>query len=115
MQECVNNCLTSHATCLETIAHCLKKGGEHASPEHIKLLQDCADICVVNVGFMLRKSDFQDQIGSTCADINQKCASECESLSEGDDIMARCAEVNRECEKSCREMSGQSSSSSAAV
>jgi hypothetical protein len=113
MQECVNNCLTSHATCLETIKFCLQKGGEHASPDHIKLLQDCADICVLNVGMMLRDSDFQRQIGDACADINEKCASECERLSKGDDVMARCAEVNRECADSCRRMSEQGSSSAA--
>jgi hypothetical protein len=31
--------------CLEKIAHCLNKGGPHAAPDHIRLMQDCVQIC----------------------------------------------------------------------
>ena len=41
MQDCISNCMTCHAVCLETISQCLQIGGEHASAQHIGLLQDC--------------------------------------------------------------------------
>lgn len=49
--------LDCHTTCLETISHCLAKGGDHARPDHIKLLIDCAEICQTAANFMARESD----------------------------------------------------------
>ncbi len=42
MQYCVTECLSCHQLCLETIAFCLRTGGEHAQEDHIRLLTDCA-------------------------------------------------------------------------
>lgn len=43
-QECVDNCQECHEICVEAVDHCLRKGGQHAEPDHIRLLQDCAQI-----------------------------------------------------------------------
>lgn len=111
MQDCINNCLNCHAVCLETIGHCLEMGGEHASPKHIKLLQDCAQICMTSADFMLRMSNYHPQICGLCADICEACATECESMADGNDFMQRCADACRKCAESCREMSSMTSSS----
>ena len=111
MQDCINNCLNCHAVCLETIGHCLEMGGEHASPEHIKLLQDCAQICMTSADFMLRMSNYHPQTCGVCADICEACAQECESMADGNDFMQRCADACRKCAESCREMSSMTSSS----
>lgn len=39
MERCIEECLDCASVCLETIAHCLAKGGEHAAADHITLLQ----------------------------------------------------------------------------
>jgi hypothetical protein len=103
MRDCISNCMTCHAVCLETISHCLEMGGEHASPQHIRLLQDCAQICVTSADFMLRMSDHHPQVCGVCADICDACARECESMADGAEFMRRCAE-------SCRRMSSGASS-----
>lgn len=113
MQECISNCLDCHAVCTETISHCLSMGGEHASPEHIRLLQDCAQICVTSADFMLRNSDFHPQTCSVCANICEQCATACETMANGDELMMDCAEVCRACAESCRSMSGMSTTASA--
>ena len=46
MQECIANRLDCHAVCVATIAHRIQKVGEHAAPEHIRMMQDCAQICI---------------------------------------------------------------------
>jgi hypothetical protein len=111
MQNCIENCQSCHAVCLETIAHCLEMGDKHAAASHIKLLQDCVQICQTSADFMIRMSDFHPQVCGVCADICEACAKECESMADGSDFMARCAEACRKCAESCRQMSSSGASS----
>src|SRR3546814_3627331 len=54
MNACIDNCTQSHAICLETINYCLSQGGQHAAPEHIRLLATCADLCATSAAALLR-------------------------------------------------------------
>jgi len=103
MQECIDNCMRCHAVCVETITHCLKQGGKHAAPDHIRLLQDCAQICATSADFMLRDSEFHHLTCGACAEICARCAEACERMGN-DDMMRRCAEECRRCADSCRRM-----------
>ena len=38
LRHCIDECTNCHQVCLSTIQHCLQKGGEHARPDHIRLL-----------------------------------------------------------------------------
>ncbi len=114
MQQCIDNCQSCHTVCLETISQCLEMGGRHAEASHIKLLQDCAQICATSADFLVRMSDHHPQVCGVCADICEACAESCDTLSEeSGDFMAECAEICRKCAASCREMSsGRSTSAS---
>lgn len=109
MQNCINECLSCHAVCLETIRHCLEMGGKHAEAKHIALLQDCAQICATSADFMLRGSGFHQQTCGVCASICNACADECAKLADGAEFMQRCADACRRCAESCRKMSGSMS------
>ncbi len=113
MQTCIENCQNCHSVCLQTIGHCLEMGGEHASAKHIKLLQDCVQICQTSADFMLRMSDYHPQVCGACADVCEACAEECEKMATGDgaDLMQRCADACRKCAESCRRMSQEASAS----
>jgi hypothetical protein len=89
--------------CLETLEYCKSKGGEHASEEHLKLLEDCAKICETSADFMERGSDHHSKVCAVCADICDKCAESCEMM-EDDEQMQKCAQICRECAESCRGM-----------
>ena len=54
MKRCIDACTSCHQICMDTVMFCLQKGGEHARPEHIQLLLDCAGICQLSAEFMLR-------------------------------------------------------------
>ncbi len=103
MQDCITNCLDCHSVCLATIAHCLEKGGDHAAPEHIRLMQDCAQICIASADFMLRRSPMHRMTCRVCADICIACADDCSKLAD-DETMVLCAETCRRCAQSCAEM-----------
>lgn len=103
MSQCINECFTCAATCIETITHCLTMGGKHATPEHIGLLQTCAEICTVSAHAMLRGGHAHMATCAACAEICRQCAESCEALGD-DEAMRRCAEACRRCAESCRAM-----------
>ena len=104
MKICIQNCLECARACEHVIQHCLKKGGLHSNPDHIRLLQDCADICRTSAQFMTRKSNFHHDTCGICAEICQACAKDCESMAD-DEMMKICGEICLRCAESCKKMS----------
>lgn len=102
LKQCIRACHECHELCLLTMSHCLKTGGEHASPDHMRLMTDCVMISGLSADFMIRQSDYARSIGRECAYICSACAFDCERL--GGDEMLRCAEVCRRCAAACKRM-----------
>jgi hypothetical protein len=106
MQECIANCSDCHDVCMETLVHCLGRGGPHAAPEHIGALLDCAQACDTSRDFMLRGSELHAAVCGVCADACERCAESCEAIDADDEVMRNCAETCRRCAESCRSMAG---------
>lgn len=105
MQRCIDLCQECHEVCLQTVNHCLEKGGRHAEPAHIRLLLDCDQICATSADFMIRGSDLHTSTCRVCAEVCERCAEDCDRF--GDDAAMRsCAEVCRRCAQSCMQMAG---------
>jgi hypothetical protein len=103
MNDCIDNCTSCHAICLETLNHCLGTGGEHAANAHIALLSACADICAISADTMLRGAAVHPVICGACAEVCSQCADSCERF--GDDAeMKRCADICRRCAETCAAM-----------
>lgn len=105
MRQCIDECSTCHQVCLSVIPHCLEKGGMHASPDHIRVLADCAQICATSADFMLRGSSQHHETCRVCAEVCDACAQGCDRMAD-DDEMRRCADTCRRCAESCRRMAG---------
>ena len=103
MERCIQACLECHAICVSSVPHCLKKGGKHAEPNHVRLLADCAQICITSADFMLRGSPLHAHTCAACAAVCAECAAECDKMGE-DPMMQRCAESCRRCAESCKRM-----------
>ena len=89
-----------HHTCHGmAMTHCLEMGGEHARPQHIRLMLDCAQICATTADFLARKSQFHTQLCAFCADICETCGADCEKIGD----MQACVEACRDCAQACRE------------
>ena len=104
LQSCIDECTLCHAICTETIRHCLEKGGRHSEAKHIRLFEDCAEICQTAANFMLRGSSLHLQTCGLCAQVCELCARSCEQVDAGDAKMRQCASICRSCAESCREM-----------
>jgi hypothetical protein len=105
MNRCIAECQNCHNVCVETITHCLQKGGEHAGEAHIRLMLDCVEICQTSANFMLRGSEAHGRVCAICSIICEQCAQDCARFKD-DAHMVRCAETCRLCAESCRRMAG---------
>jgi hypothetical protein len=104
MHECIDNCSDCHDVCIETLTHCLDRGGDHAAPRHIRALLECAQACDASRDFMLRGSELHAAVCGVCADACERCAESCESIDPEDAVMRNCAEMCRRCADTCRAM-----------
>jgi len=108
VQSCIDDCTECHAVCTDTVQYCLEMGGKHAERHHIRLMQDCAEICLTAADFMLRGSDLHPDTCGVCAEACERCARSCEQIAGKDDTpMRECAETCRRCAKSCHEMTAR--------
>lgn len=103
MKECTDRCRRCEESCLESVSHCLEKGGAHAGAGHIRLLLACAEICSTSARFMMLGAEQHQRTCEVCAEVCEQCARHCESFSE-DDMMQQCADACRRCAESCRQM-----------
>ena len=83
------------------MTHCLEMGGEHARPQHLRLMLDCAGICAFTADALGRKSQFQIRLTALCAEVCETCAADCSALGD----MEECVEACGECARLCREIS----------
>jgi hypothetical protein len=103
LQQCMELCWQCRHECQTTLfGHCLTQGGRHLAPEHVKLMQDCIDICQVAADFMARGSAQHSVTCGACAEVCAACARSCREV--GGDVMNRCAELCERCARSCEQM-----------
>ncbi|XYH94684.1 four-helix bundle copper-binding protein [Sorangium sp. So ce1128] len=89
--------------CVQSIQYCLEMGGSHVEPSHMRLLQDCAEICETTATFLLRGSPQHNQVTAACATICELCAQSCGRFT-GDAQMKACADECRRCAAACQQV-----------
>ena len=104
MQKCIQLCRDCHALCTQTIGHCLKLGGPHAAPDHIRLLLDCSELCETTAQYLLRGSSLHERICGVCAEACRQCADNCVQVGGDDQLVKQCVEMCRRCAGSCERM-----------
>lgn len=107
MQQCIDLCQDCQALCTRTIRHCLDLGGRHAGPEHIRLLVDCAQMCQINVDYMLRESLLHERVCGLCAEACKLCAENCGQVAGDDQMLKQCVDLCRRCAESCERMASK--------
>lgn len=107
MTRCIRLCQDCHALCVQIIGHCVALGGRHATPDHIRLLMDCAQICTTTADYMLRESSLHDRMCGLCSEICRLCAESCEHIAGDDQMVKQCAEMCRRCAASCTQMASK--------
>ena len=101
VEACISACLDCHKVCLGlAMTHCLETGGEHVTPQHFRLMIDCAAICATAADLMSHKSQFQNQMCKLCAEVCDTCAKDCARLSG----MKECVQACSTCAEMCRGM-----------
>jgi hypothetical protein len=99
IEDCVTHLLDCHKLCLSAaMTHDLEGEGAVRRPQHLRLLLDCAQLCMTTADALLRKSQFHAQLCALCTDVCETCARECEALQGMNACVATC----RDCAESCR-------------
>jgi hypothetical protein len=94
----LQNC---HAICSSmAMTHCLEMGGEHARPQHLRLMLDCAAFCAFTADALGRKSQFHTRFAAQCAEVCETCEKDCQALGNMDDCVQAC----RNCAAVCRQI-----------
>jgi hypothetical protein len=102
-QEAIAALHNCHLACHSmAMVHCLEMGGEHARPQHLRLMLDCAGICAFTADALGRKSQFYAPFAQLCAEVCQTCADDCARL-EGMEV---CVAACRRCVAACHELMG---------
>lgn len=104
MDACIQACLDCHRSCLSMVSHCLSIGGSHAEPNHIRIMMDCAQICMVSADFMIRGSSHHAHLCRECAEICRDCEKSCVGHPDADEAMQSCAETCQRCAEECERM-----------
>jgi hypothetical protein len=97
MEDCTQDCLNCHAVCLDTAMRSLQKGAQAA--DHIRILLDCAEICLTAAHFMMRNSPMHGYTCQACAQVCDHCGEMCSQMGEKD-----CENACRACAVSCAQM-----------
>lgn len=101
LAPCIAACTECYEACESMVyRHCLKLGGKHSEPDHLRLMADCAEICRASAGFMLRGSPRHALTCRVCAEVCEACAEDCERIGDMEDCVTAC----RRCAEACREM-----------
>ena len=103
IHACIEECISCHAVCMNTVPYCLETGGAHADAAHVRLLLDCAQACQLSADFMLRGSDYHEEACALCAEVCRACEASCREFADDEDMLA-CAEVCATCATACEQM-----------
>lgn len=99
MRKGIEACQRCHNICLQTaMGHGLETGGSQVEAAHLRLMIDCAEICVACADFLLRGSHFHDQACQLCATICEACGLACEQAGG----MSDCVHACQRCAENCR-------------
>jgi hypothetical protein len=79
------------------MTHCLKAGGTHAEPDHLRLMAACAEICRTTAHLLLMDSVHGRHMARECAEVCDACAADCARVGDMDSCVAAC----RACAKAC--------------
>lgn len=89
--------------CTETFNYCLDKGEEFTSPQHLRLLKECAEISRLTASFLLEESVYAHDLCGVCAKVCDACAVSCAGIDDQDGQLMICQAACNQCADSCRQ------------
>lgn len=82
MQQAIQDLMTCHSVCIQTVKNDLKAGGEHAQDAHIHMLEDCADLCQTAAHFLQHSNPLYGYVTQAAYQVTNHCQEECERMGD---------------------------------
>jgi hypothetical protein len=99
MEQCIQDCLNCQTVCVQTMEKYKQAGNQQDHAAYIRLLEDCAEICLTAAHFMQRNSPLYGYTCEACAQVCTRCAGASEQMGETD-----CANACTICAQSCQQI-----------
>ncbi len=99
-QACIQNAVHCHLICKQLIQYSIQTGGIYAEPSHLRLLEDCSEICETTANLILRESDLMKELCLVCMRACERCAARCRRFPDNQRMTA-CAEACEQTANSC--------------
>ena len=84
MMQTIQDSLTCRDVCIQTARSCQQSSGEHARPDHIHMLEDCADLCQAAAHFMQHTSPLYGYVTRAATQVTTHCGEECARMGDTD-------------------------------
>ena len=85
--EVVDDCMITHKLCRQAAAYCIDIGGELATLDRLKILDDCAEVNLTFTNFLLRASQYIDSMARLCIEVSLGCAKSLQELEQEDQML----------------------------
>lgn len=103
MNDCIQACNDTHEAALRTLGWATSEGSKKTTPEFVRLLMDCAEICQTAADFMLRGSELHHETCRACEEVCEAVFEACEQ--SGIDEIEEFQQQVKTCAEHCRDMS----------
>jgi hypothetical protein len=116
MEECIQECLNCHRVCMQVFSHLLtlESDAQPATPDQLRLLLDCAQLCALCADFLIRASEFDTSLSHLCREACRRCQQMCETLGQIDLMVPGCAVACARCANACTRVLTTAAASAAA-
>lgn len=105
IRECIPKCLDCRSICMKAVDHYARLKSANTRCPDIRSLLNCSEICATAARFMLRGSEFGEQLCLLCAEVCKSCAEQFNPVGCDAEIEA-CAAACRECAECCERIAG---------
>lgn len=100
LQSSIAACNTCAIACDDCVIRCQREANVYAMEDCMAVALDCAEICRLAIGYMMRDRPAAVAICKACVDVCERCQTECDTYQL--DYCRACAEACRQCAEACR-------------
>lgn len=104
--QVVDDCMETYRLCRQAAAYCIDRGGDLATLERLKALDDSAEVNLAFSNFILRASKHVRPMAALCMEVSRACAESLEGVEQGEGPLRAAYAASRRSQRVCGELLG---------
>lgn len=107
LDRVIDDLMDTYRICHQTAAYCIDSGGDLATLERLRALDDCAEANLTLANFLLRASDHAYDVARLCQTVSAACAQEIEAIEHSDGQLRAAYAACHQSRHACLEFLGE--------